>query len=263
MSSPDRRTERILATLDERVAKVEKYFKNMCRLSPLTRLLGGRCGWAIMGGAVRDALLADRLAADTVRMFLPDIDVAVASDLCDLPMVTDPRVRVDVAIESNHFGGLKAVVPDLGEVDLWTWGSAGRPDLDEWRERLGRIDLGLNATAFVWPQGKLIVHPQWREDLSHRRVELLSEKTVRREWRPVRAVALAVKLERSTGIPFSLGENLLGELDWLRSEERNSEVPEALHYLHEKVREGRWSREVIRRLNEECQALASKLTGLA
>ena len=251
----ERRTDQILATLDDRVERVEKVFKRLCRTSPLTRLFGGSCGWAIMGGAIRDALLADRLAEDTVRMFLPDIDVAVASDLRHLPLITDPKVRVDVTVESNNFGGIKAVVPDLGEVDVWAWGNGDSVGMDDWKKRLDHIDLGLNAAAFVWPNGKLILHPQWRQDLAKGRVELLSEKTVRREWRPVRAIALAVKLERMLGEPVKLGEKLLSELEWLIFEEKNQHIPEALHYMHEKIREGRWPKEVARRLHRESEAL--------
>lgn len=251
----DRRFERILTTLDDRVEKVEKVFKKLCRTSPLTRLFGGSCSWAIIGGAVRDALLADRLAEDTVRMFLPDIDVAVASELRNLPLVCDPGVRVDVSVESNHFGGLKAVVPDLGEVDVWTWGTGDSVSIEDWKKRLGHIDLGLNAAAFLWPSGKLILHPQWRKDLANGRVEVLSEKTIRREWRPVRAIALAVKLERMTGTSIELGEKLRKELEWLIFEENNALIPEALSYMHEKIREGRWPKEVARRLHRESEAL--------
>src|SRR5207248_591395 len=103
------------------------------------------------------------------------------------------------------------------------------------------VDFGVNAIAFVWPSRELVVHPRWLEDVQSFRVELLSDRSPRKELQPLRAIALGAALTRRLARPFRLGEAVWAEIDWLLAGPEH--MSSALAYLREKVAVGRWRKD--------------------
>jgi hypothetical protein len=199
--------------------------------------------WAVVGGSVRDLLLTRRLSHDgLLSIEFPDIDVAVDRPPKNHHFRTGQCRGYGLKIFQNHFGGLKLDCDATGVLDVWTWGEA-RTRLDEttllrWLEN---VDFGMNAVAFLWPDCKLVVHPRWWEDLESYTVEKLCAKSPKACLQPIRASALAAKLDRLSRKRFRLGPQAILDLhQLLQGPEDQLDV--AFDYLFEKIKSKRWSR---------------------
>lgn len=234
-----------------RVADAERLFRNLCTENRWALLFGSNASWAIVGGAVRDALLSSRMETSW-----PDIDIAVARSLDALPVVNARRRSAlqKYRISYNSYGGLKIASRAVPDVDVWSWTSPGesRTALRHWQQRLELVDFGLNAVAFVWPQAKIIVHPRWQADLDAEQVEVLADPSSLRGIQVVRSVALATKASKLISKKVELGVQARAELRWLVSSAPQKEVSCALNYLRQKVDSGRWDRSVERNFFELC-----------
>jgi hypothetical protein len=157
-------------------------------------------------------------------------------------------------VTQNRFGGLKVCGENVGELDLWPiiLSNRGLTATDLWLEYLDKVDFGLNAVAFTWPQCKVLVHHRWKRDLSLRSVEPLAGQQSCRHLEPLRAVALAVKAGQSTGTFFSLHDSVRAQLRWLVRRPDHETVGSTFEYLKDKLTSGRWPHAVFTRFLQEC-----------
>jgi len=250
----------VLSELDERIGSTRQKFIDLSTSSLLTCIVGKDISWAILGGAVRDTLFSHNPSAYSLFHLWPDLDIAVASPLSELPILKDPSsVSESRRVAYNYFGGLKIFEKTLGYLDVWTCAQSEGNNLSisDWINMLEKIDFGLNAVAFIWPQKEVIIHPQLKEDLRSRRIEKLSKITLNKQVQGVRALALATKLERVLGIKMSLGDSIAFDLKWLLVEAGEKQVSEALDYLKVKVETGRWPAGTVELLLRKCQKIKS------
>lgn len=210
--------------------------------------------WAIVGGAVRDVLLASEQAGADEDWSWPDLDIAVLGPVDDLPVVSDSRVQRSVKLAKNSFGGWKMEDEQLGEVDVWSWPSEGR----SWEEELNRVDFGLNAIAFTWPSRQVVMHARWSKDLALAQIEKVHPAPSRPELQAVRASALAEKLTRLLGMPVAFSPGVQAEVDWLLQEADEGTLQDALAYFAQKVKSGRWQREAIRFFSNACEGCQNR-----
>jgi hypothetical protein len=228
----------VLATLDKRRRFAGRLFSEYCERSDLPAVIGPRRRWAIVGGAVRDALLSAHIEARTLFDPWQDIDVAVGGRTA-APLKINHRGHF--TMRRNSFGGLKLQGDKTGTVDIWRWPDGDGKRGVSWIEKLELIDFGLNAVVFLWPEAEIIVHPRWIKDLKRRTIEKLSDASIDTGVQVVRAIALKVKLELLSGESFQLGERILADLSWLVARAGHDEALHALRYLRGKTEERRWS----------------------
>jgi hypothetical protein len=231
--------------LERKLAHAQRVFEDLVVRTPVFKMLSAFSDWAIVGGAVRDVLLADESDCHSTAPIWQDVDIAVAHESPDALVAafagTSPHWRVRL----NSFGGVKATFPSFGTIDIWVTGThTPRQDAERyqyWTHYLDTVDFGVNAVAFAWPSCDLIVHQRWVKDVQSNCVEVLSECSPRKEIQPLRAIALCAALTCRHCRPAHLGERVWTEISQLL------EAPEHMHaalaYLRSKVASGRWSKD--------------------
>ncbi len=220
-------------------------------------LLRPAVSWAIVGGAVRDALLVGRTQRGFSHVLpWPDMDLAVADGAFSLPDRDCVRGHHHFRVQRNSYDGWKATAPSW-ELDIWSTphDSGGTLGEQDWEKYLDGIDFALNAVAFIWPQKKVVVHSRWAHSLRTRSVYRVGSDTPRPHLRPIRATALAAKMSAVTGCRFSVGDDMRDELAWLFTEDSGEAGQEARSYLRHKTDTGRWPRAVLRQLLHELRAM--------
>jgi hypothetical protein len=243
-------------SLADRCRKASAYLGWMCNECDLPRAINGAKRWAIVGGVVRDLLTrADVNSQPIPGIAWPDVDVAVAEGSLEI----DHRILKVRNSISNSYGGLKITSDSLGTVDLWLWPGSPTdlPGQFVWLRLLDRIEFGVNAVAFIWPEQEVIYHPQWRADFLACRVETLTKTVLRRDLHVVRALAIATRLGSQLNRTMNFGPKVKADIEWLLSEAEETEIGSSLAYLQSKVSEGRWPTSITRRL-AECVQLAEK-----
>jgi hypothetical protein len=253
--SKTHQTDALLRVLDARRERTTRFFLELCQRTSLPEMLGPGRSWAIIGGAVRDRLLDVSDGAEPEGRseraldLWPDLDIAVADDVWQLPVVTQARKGGRTEIARNSFGGVKVHESALGTIDLWRWDVVySEHAIDGWLDKLARVDFGLNAVCFAWPQAQVLIHPRWVHDLEARIVEKLSAESPRREVQVVRAIALEMKIQALLGERVTLGSDIRQDLRWLVTDATRVEVLKALRYLLEKSRTTRWPENTFQKL---------------
>src|SRR5262245_54522371 len=95
--SKTHQTDELLRVLDERRERTTQFFVDLCQRTSLPEMLGRGRSWAIIGGAVRDMLLDMRDETEPLGRsgqapaLWPDLDIAVADDVWQLPVVAQAR----------------------------------------------------------------------------------------------------------------------------------------------------------------------------
>jgi hypothetical protein len=238
---------RIISELPERRKEAEHILAEWCAdlLRKTEAASSGR--WAIVGGAVRDTLLQPFEMRGQMRMWWtwPDADLALTGSLDEHRIGSTRRT-----IRRNTFGGWKIEDPHLGVLDVWRvdFGELQLDNIAAWQAYLDQLDFSLNAVAFVWPERILIHHPNWVCDLQRRRICKLNPAALGRSLGAVRAIALAAKLEQTTGTKFRLSRRAAYDFYWLTHRAAPSEVATALDYLATKLKSSRWPQVVLMRL---------------
>lgn len=240
---------RFRETLVERGALAEQIFSELCQKT-LLGYVGERTNFAIVGGAVRDVLLSENIRNRQLCFSWNDIDIALVEDFSN---------HSNIAASKNAFGGHKLHDSSIGALDIWTWAEPGssKVALKDWLARLENVDFGLNAVAFVWPQAKILFHQRWIEDLQSLKIERLSSNVPNSSLQPVRAIALASKMEKKFKSRVRLGEGVKAQLKWLVQDASASDIEEGLSYLKNKVDCNRWSYETMLLFFEYCDHYAA------
>jgi hypothetical protein len=247
-------TDQDFNSLDERVRHAQALLTGLCRHPLLLNMLKTARHWAIVGGAVRDALLIASNKDTDVYAEWKDIDIA----LTKLPrkglLCRPDRKNSKVNIAKNNFGGLKVYTDELGTMDLWVWRAeneiAGTKDF--WFKQLESVDFGINAVAFIWPACEIIIHPQWERDLLCSQIEKVADYSPLKVLQPIRAIALAAKMELKLASSFNLGSKAASDLHWLLNLASDTEVNIALNYLEEKLLAERWPSYTLVRFLQLC-----------
>lgn len=238
------RVSKFMEQLCGRLDASRNRLEHLCKSLHLDLFLSEVPRWAIVGGLVRDAVLSDNPSSQYFWPMWHDIDIAILSGDPSFPW--NPNSKSISSIHRNTFGGWKIFTDKFGTLDVWQAESkTSSPE-----QLLESIDFGLNAIAFVWPTRQLHIHPRWLEDFVKTRVEKLAANSPRKELQPIRATALAVKLERRLGVKFSMGPLIRHDFDWLKSVSHRTELRVSLDYLRERVEAGRWPKETINRFCE-------------
>lgn len=244
----------IVDTLDGRINHAQDLLTNLCRHTALVNILKTANYWAIVGGVVRDALLTNSTKDSEFFNEWEDIDIALTKFPRKGLLTRLDRKSPGVRITKNHFGGLKVHIRELGQMDLWVWkdinGLANKRDF--WFEQLESVDFGINAVAFTWPTCDIIIHPQWKRDIVQSKIEKLAQESPLKQLQPIRAVALAAKMELKLHIPFELGARAKNDLYQFLYDTSEAERCYALKYLEEKLRSERWPSHTVTRFLQIC-----------
>lgn len=244
--------ERINRDFEGRQEAVCRQLQAVCNQAKLPDLFRQFDKWAIVGGAVRDLLLSDQPEQCRLRIDFPDIDVAV-----DRPVHGSHFVNLGtdlfegVSVHTNSFGGLKLESDLSGIVDVWSWESKkSKLAKSSLRRRLDRVDFGINAVAYLWPDNHLVIHPRWFDDLKNLVVEKLAIHSPKVQLQPIRACALAVKLAKLTHCRFDLGKSIREDMRRLVEGDAD-DVSVALNYLLDKIIQKRWCKDSADRFYRE------------
>lgn len=228
--------------LETKFAATRRVFQNFVAHTHLNKVLGAFSDWAVVGGAVRDVLLADKAGCSDAEHLWQDLDIAVAHKSKKSLLDAFMHVSTHWRVQSNSFGGVKANHPTIGSIDLWVTGKFAprnnRQRYRYWEHYLDGVDFGVNAVAFAWPISNVIVHRRWLEDSQSNCVEVLSDHSPRRELQPLRAIALGAALTCRFSRQALLGEGVWGQIDDLL--DTPEEIPQAVDYLRDKIASGRW-----------------------
>jgi len=248
-----------MADFESRKKSVESLLTEVCHTSGLVDILGRNHAWAIVGGVVRDCLLVED---PRTRLFFnpwPDVDVAFAHPELDVDRLSSYVEPVRISIAQNSFGGWKISADGVGELDVWkvALNSAIADSSRRWLMYLQCVDFGINAVAFSWPECRIAIHPLWRSSCRQRRILRVCVDPVMRHLQPARAVALAVKLEKTTDWAFKLSDEVRDDLTWLIKDADCGLMREALVYLQRKISSGRWPRSVLERFLSEVASARS------
>jgi hypothetical protein len=246
--------ERIIDSLDSRIHYAQKTLMGLCRNRKLSKFLKGMNHWAIVGGAVRDTLLVSNYQGSEYFSDWADLDIALTHFPSYNLIKRKYKSRSSISITQNHFGGLKVAIQDFGQLDLWH--CKGYRQIGEgrqfWLDQLELVDFGINAVAFTWPACQLIMHPRWKYDLEHHQIEKLAKDSPVKEFQPIRAIALAAKLEQKLNARIVIGSSAKYDLAWLLHEANSDVVDRSLAYLEDKIKTGRWPKHTIKRFMESC-----------
>jgi hypothetical protein len=242
------------SSLGERHGVACAYLRDFCVTAGLPDLVGNRGHWAIVGGAVRDALLAH----DVSRVLWEpwnDLDIAIAYAACDRQSRRSGPGS-ETSLLRNSFGGWRIQDAKLGTLDLWLMTYSAVADTRTfWKNYLGTVDYSVNAVAFAWPECRLFLHPNWMEHLRSRTISRIGRTLPRPAVQPVRAIALAVRLELLSREPFSFADNVRQNLAWLAADASREHVTESLEYLDDRLKKRRWDYAVLDRLVDEVRKL--------
>lgn len=243
----------ILDTLKVRTDYARELFSSLLSRTPLAAIIGKNRHWAIVGGAVRDTLIS--IYGHNLLPLIPwsDIDIAVIQHTSKVQL--ECNESKDLIINWNHFGGLKLIHRELGEIDVWAWDNIAKNNIfDFWVQKLESVDFGLNAVAFIWPECRIIKHPQWEKDLQKVTVDKLYANSPRRELQPLRALALMEKLSDilDSRVKIRLGQKIRDDLKWLIESSNFEQVHETLIYLKRKLETRRWKYSIVSKLQEMC-----------
>jgi hypothetical protein len=230
------------------IEKAKRRVSLSISISQIHDILGRPNQWAIVGGVIRDAMIApEGELLDAFRSF-PDIDVAV-SLRDDGDLLKRGLVPVKLSLERsgidyhvNSFGGLKIATPEMGFVDVWGWRASSRerdaPRL--WMRLLNTVDFGLNAVAYCWPEREIIFHEQWKQDYDSLRIERLMEYQGKRELFVIRAFALAAKMKVALMGRVRFGMRVKRDIAWLLEQAEDDNIVSAMEYLKQKLASQRW-----------------------
>jgi len=239
----------ILNNFEVRKKYARSILLDICKNPAILGVLGPDQTWAVVGGAVRDCLITEHPCTKILFRPWPDVDVAVASDEFCVDEHLSEIQDMDFSIQHNSFGGWKVSSEDTGELDIWKV-KLDRPASglsERWLSYLDNVDFAINAVAFTWPECEIVVHPRWHDALRKQLVTRLSSRSVKKHFQAIRGVALAVKLQITTGLSFRLGKQIGRDLDWLVGTSHEQVMRESLRYLQHKVSSGRWSFLVLQR----------------
>ncbi len=243
---------------DSRINSARNQFRAVCQRTQLPRLFNGFSKWAIVGGAVRDVLLARNLNPAATPLDVADLDIAVDRPLSE-QFFRDSKIRAkhELKIEYNSFGGMKLQSSLCGVVDVWSWETTAADNFREAiRNRLDQVDFGINAVAYLWPDDIVIVHPRWLTDLRGLVVEKLAKHSPHPEFQSVRACAIAAKLSSRTDYQFRLGDAVRGDIRELLWPDSQA-LEQALDYLTAKIEGKRWTLEAATRFRGEWNTLTT------
>ena len=235
-----------------RIHSVEAVLESVVLSNSINEGLSGAKHWALVGGVVRDMLLANpSLQLPVPILAWHDIDVAVSKG--DLSLSSEILQILDSTI--NSFGGRKVTSALLGTIDVWSWPSTTLDDpyLD-WTQNLNKCDFGVNAVAFAWPLRKVVVHPQWIKDVGMAERGVISIETLTRTAsepiHAVRGIALKCRLAAScTSKQVVLGPKFNALLEDLSRSRSFAIRKEMLDYTKYKVLQGKWTCEVEEEVN--------------
>jgi len=250
--------------LESRIDIASEIFSVLSRELRLPDIFRYWDDWAIIGGAVRDCLLhpePDRIRREALISWFPgrDIDVAVANIDFEPASLANHLDRLGISYWTNSFGGIKAVTPNGGSMDLWKThlSQCVNPPWKAWLEHLSNVDFGVNAVAYVWQCKRVLVHPTWLDWINKRVVEIVGNESPYSNLQPIRAIALAEYLTHAMKKKVHIGENARTRLLWLVTGADKRSVDDALAYLAGKIHSGKWSYKVLRRLLRECRRIPS------
>ncbi len=249
MSPKNNVIKNILDNLEQRKKQARFILADICQNSTLPDILGRHCAWAIVGGSVRDCLLARDPYTRTFFSSWPDVDVAIAGDKFDINERLSNIEDMEFSAKHNTFGGWKVINEDMGELDIWRvkLDKNSSDSLDKWLMYLDNVDFAINAVAFLWPECQVVIHHRWCESLRKQRVAKLSPYSIKRHLQPIRGIALAVKLKETTNLQFKLGRDVADDLIWVTTNKDENIICESLKYLQDKVSSGRWPFLVLQR----------------
>lgn len=236
-------------------ARARNQLKRVSRSPALIEAIGPETEWAIVGGAVRDLCLVHSEVRSVASW--NDLDIAVLSQLSQLPATSETSIRRAFQVTFNTYGGLKMSVPGAGAVDIWHWslktplsGTAG------WRHLLGRVDFSINAISYVPALNTVLAHPAWRQAAEHRIIEFLNSRATYPELRVVRALALCAALNESTRAEWTFGPRLRSALRWFFRRASNAQRERASRYIRKKLAERRWPRSTMQLYEDAKRATA-------
>ncbi|MBN2314601.1 MAG: hypothetical protein JXM79_11775 [Sedimentisphaerales bacterium] len=257
----NKKGEIIIRNLESKKASAEHILGEICHDTALSELLGKDSMWAIVGGAVRDSLLATDPHTKPFFNPWPDVDVAVPRTDFDADKRLSQIEETQVSVKPNSFGGWKVSIEDVGELDVWKakLGQAHKSALERWLKYLDHVDFAINAVAFLWPERTIAIHPRWQDSVEKCAIVRLSHNVMMEHLQPIRAIALAVKLKQTTNIDFRLGKEVLESLERLLTHKNEVVMRESLKYLYLKVSSGRWPRLVLDRFLEEVEKVSREL----
>ncbi len=235
-------TTRILEELSIRKKRAKEKLNQSIYELQLPHLFGFETSWAIVGGAVRDSVLFPDVAHKEPKSFpWPDIDIAVAGDGFSQALNSSSPIHSRARVHFNTFGGWRVLV-DSTELDVWQLPQyrTAYLNISDWRAYLKTVDFSINAIAYVWPQRRIIIDRRWLTSLKHKRIRKMSDNSPRKELQPLRAIALAVKMESITGCKFQLEKLIWDDLKWLVTQTDEKTHARVIEYLRKKTRSGRW-----------------------
>ncbi len=245
--------DKIISEFDGRIEQVQELFRDFCESTCIKDLLKGVPCWAIVGGAVRDNLIAREIAqnVETLSSIWADLDICIPVAISEVSGIRYLSRSQRFDIRQNTFGGTKIIDKELGCIDLWTWEEPGTHSctVQDWRIRISKVDFGINSVAFLFPQLEIISDKRLYLDLNCREVERLSPRFLKRHLQPLRALAIVDKLNKNFEEQFELGVLIQSELIWLMHEADETILNASFAYLKAKLTTGRWSRNLIHHLD--------------
>jgi hypothetical protein len=234
--------------LQTRVNSVQSVLDVVVKSNSMDRGFSGAQCWALVGGVLRDMLLAE----PSLQLPIPlvawnDIDVAVSKG--DLTVSPDILQILESSI--NSFGGLKTYSALVGSIDMWSWPlPASEDSYLAWTQNLGKCDFGVNAVAYAWPLRSVIIHPQWLEDVNLKKNGAITIETLHRTAsepiHAVRGIALRSRLavsHKSKQVTF--GAKFSALIRDLTESMSASTLDEMRAYADYKIRQGKWSSDIV------------------
>jgi hypothetical protein len=215
--------------LSERISNY-KILSDISRIKPC----------AIIGGAVRDVLVAILTKGEISESPWRDLDIAIVES--EYSNIFEKVKLFDVDIKQNTFGGLNICLGNADNLDMWTIKSDPSElyDNDYWEKYLENVDFGINAIAFILPEKRIVIREEWIDDFYKGLVEDHFFKAVKPELQSIRAIAIASRLKKISNIDFKLGQNCLKSLDWLAGQANNEEIISVFKYIRTKVLIKKW-----------------------
>jgi len=201
----------------------------------LTSLFSEGCQAAVVGGAIRDLVIAGSFTIASPITAFRDLDIAVFSQgdfdhICSM-----------VPSSVNRYGGAKLRGSEQLRIDLWAWDLPrcnGEEGYD-WESWLERIDFAINAAVFLWPSKRIVTHSAWESCIAKLQVDRLTSHPIKRHRDVFRAVGLQCRWGARSISPAARN-GLVEEIFWLLRTCDNADQIDAFKYFRESVNRGRY-----------------------